>query len=134
MCLASQLCPTLGHPGDCSPPVYSVHGDSPGQNTGVGCHALFQRIFPTQGSNPGLPHCRRILYQRSPWGSWQCCIYVMLHITILVSIPTNGILYFFLSLKGRSRTSRCSGAGWISRRTCEYLLDSVLKDDVLHSS
>ena len=38
---------------DCSPPGSSVHGDSPGKNTGVGCHALFQGIFPTQGSNPG---------------------------------------------------------------------------------
>ena len=47
-------------PIDCSPPGSSVHGDSPGKNTGVGCYALFQKIFPTQGSNPGLPHCRRI--------------------------------------------------------------------------
>ena len=37
--------------------------DSPGQNTGVGSLSLLQGIFPTQGSNPGLPHCRRILYQ-----------------------------------------------------------------------
>ena len=36
--------------------------DSPGRNTGVGCHALLQGIFPTQGSNPGLPHCMWILY------------------------------------------------------------------------
>ena len=36
--------------------------DSPGKNTGEGCHALFQGIFLTQGSNPGLPHCRQILY------------------------------------------------------------------------
>ena len=43
----------------CSQPGSSVHGDSPGKNTGVGCHALLQGIFPTQGSNPGLPHCRR---------------------------------------------------------------------------
>ena len=40
---------------------FSVHGDSPGKNTGVGCYAFLQRIFPTQGLNPGLPHCRRIL-------------------------------------------------------------------------
>ena len=39
--------------------------NSPGQNTGVGCHSLLQGIFPTQGSNPGLPHCRRILHQLS---------------------------------------------------------------------
>ena len=34
--------------------------DSPGKNTGVGCHALLQGIFPIQGSNPDLPHCRQI--------------------------------------------------------------------------
>ena len=39
---------------DSSPPVFSVHGDSPGKNTGVGCHPLLQRIFPIQGSNPLL--------------------------------------------------------------------------------
>ena len=39
---------------DCSPPGPSVHGDSPGKNTGVGCHALIQGIFPTQESNPCL--------------------------------------------------------------------------------
>ena len=36
--------------------------DFPGKSTGVGCHFLLQRIFPTQGSNPGLPHCRQTLY------------------------------------------------------------------------
>ena len=46
-------------------PGSSVHGDSPGKNTGVGCHALLQGIFPTQGSNPGLPHCNQILYHLS---------------------------------------------------------------------
>ena len=39
--------------------------NSPGQNTGVDSCSLLQGIFPTQGSNPGLPHCRRILYQLS---------------------------------------------------------------------
>ena len=39
--------------------------NSPGQNTGVGSHSLLQRIFPTQGSNPGLLHCGQILYQLS---------------------------------------------------------------------
>ena len=42
--------------------------DSPGKNTGVGYHALLQGIFPTQGSNPGIPHCRRILYHLSQSG------------------------------------------------------------------
>ena len=43
--------------------------NSPGQKTGVGSLSLLQRIFPTQGSNPGLPHCRQILYQLSHKGS-----------------------------------------------------------------
>ena len=43
--------------------------NSPGQNTGVGSLSLLQGIFPTQGSNPGLPHRRRILYQLSYQGS-----------------------------------------------------------------
>ena len=43
--------------------------DSPGQNTAVGSCSLLQVIFPIQGSNPGLPHCRQILYQLSYQGS-----------------------------------------------------------------
>ena len=46
--------------------------NSPGQNTGVGSLSLLQGIFPTQGSNPDLPHCRRILYQLSHQGSPVC--------------------------------------------------------------
>ena len=51
-----QLCTTLCDPVDCSPPGSSVHGDSPGNNTGVDCYALLQGIFPTQGSNLHLLH------------------------------------------------------------------------------
>ena len=43
--------------------------NSPGQNIGVGSLSLLQGIFPTQGSNPSLPHCRRVLYQLSHKGS-----------------------------------------------------------------
>ena len=68
LCLA-QSPPTVCDPVDCSPPGSSVHGDSPGKNSWVGCHALLQRIFPTHGSNPGLPHCRQILYHLSHQGS-----------------------------------------------------------------
>ena len=55
----AQSCPTL-----CVPFWNSLN-----QNTGVGSRSLLQGIFPTQGSNPGLPHCRRILYQLSHQGS-----------------------------------------------------------------
>ena len=56
--LVSQLCSTLCDPMNCSTPGSSVHGDSLGKNTGAGCDALFQGIVPTQGSYPGLLHCR----------------------------------------------------------------------------
>ena len=47
-----QLCPTLCDPTDYSSPTRLLYPwDSPGKNTGVGCHALVQGIFPTQGSN-----------------------------------------------------------------------------------
>ena len=57
-----QWCPTL-----CDPMVYTVHGIL--QAAGVGSLSLLQGIFPTQGSNPGLSHCRRILHQLSHKGS-----------------------------------------------------------------
>ena len=43
-----------------------------GKSTGGGCHFLLQGIFPTQGSNPGLPHCRQTLYHLSHQGSPIC--------------------------------------------------------------
>ena len=81
-CLVAQWDP-MCNPLDYSLPGSSVHGDSPGKNTGMDCHALFQGIFPNQGSNPGLPHCRRILYHLSYQGSHRTksvlqgiCIYI----------------------------------------------------------
>ena len=50
--------------------LFAIHGlNSPGQNTRVGSLSLLQGIFPTQGSNPGLPHCRWILYHLGHKGS-----------------------------------------------------------------
>ena len=60
----TQSCPTL-----CNPMDYTNRWNSPDQKTGVGSLSLLQGIFPTQGSNPGLPHCRRVLYQLSHKGS-----------------------------------------------------------------
>ena len=51
-----QSCPTLWDPMDFSLLGSSVHRDSPGKNNGVGCYALLQGIFPTQGSNTRLLH------------------------------------------------------------------------------
>ena len=67
--LVAWLCSTLCDSMDCNPPGSSVHRDSPGQNTEVDCHVLLQGVFPTQGLNPGLPHCRWILYHMNHQGS-----------------------------------------------------------------
>ena len=71
-CLVPQSCLTLCDPMECNPPGFSLHGDSP-ENTRVGCYALLQGIFPTQGLNPGLLHCRWTLYclshERSPYNT-----------------------------------------------------------------
>ena len=68
LCLVAQPCLTLCDPMDCSPTGSSVHGDFSGKNTGMGCHALFQGIFPTPGLNQVLLHCRQMLYSLSHQG------------------------------------------------------------------
>ena len=47
LCLVAQSCLTLCDPMDCSPPSFSVHWDSQGKKTGVGCHALKKCVFST---------------------------------------------------------------------------------------
>ena len=67
-CPLAQSRPALCHPMHGRLPGSSVHGGSPGKNTGVGCHSLLQGIFPTQGSSRGFLHCRWILYRLSHQG------------------------------------------------------------------
>ena len=71
LCLVAQFfaCPVFCDSTDCSPPGSSVHGDSPGKNTGVACHFLLHGTFPIQGLKPGLPHGRQNLYCLSHQGS-----------------------------------------------------------------
>ena len=62
VCLVTQSSLTLCDPTDSSPSGFSVHEDSPGKNAEMGCNFLLQRIFPTQGSNPGQTHCSQVLH------------------------------------------------------------------------
>ena len=55
LCLVAHLCLTLCNPMDYSPPGFSVHGDSPGKNTGVGFHAILQGNLPNPGIEPSSP-------------------------------------------------------------------------------
>ena len=66
---------------DCSLPGSSVHGDSPCKDTGVDCHDLFQGIFPSKVLNPGLPHCRQVLYHLSHQGRSTKHAYILLRQT-----------------------------------------------------
>ena len=122
LCLLTQSCLTLCEPMDCSLPGSSVHRDSLGKNTGVGCHALLQGIFPTQGSNPGLPHCRWILYHLSHQGSpriLEWVAYTRLIKTIIDFFFWSHIMWSFLAqgsnpyplhLKCRVLTSEPAGS------------------------
>ena len=79
-CVNAKLCLTLCDTIDCSPPGSSLHGHSPGENTGVNCHALLQGIFLTQGWNPRLfmspALAGRFSLPPAPPGGWN------IHITI----------------------------------------------------
>ena len=70
---------------------WTIHGpwNSPGQNTGVSSFSLLQGIFPIQGSNPGLPHCRQILYQLSHKGSLRILEWVAYPFSSRSSPPRN---------------------------------------------
>ena len=65
--LVAQSQSTLCNPMDCSSPGFSVHGIL--QAGRVSCYSLLQGIFPTQGLNMSLLHCRQILYHLSHQGS-----------------------------------------------------------------
>ena len=83
--LVAQSCPQSLQPHGLGPTKLLCPWNSPGKNTGVGCHFLLQGIFLTQGSNPGLPCCRQILYHLSHQGNPN---------GILPSHKKNGIMPF----------------------------------------
>ena len=95
-----------------------LHGDSPGKNTGVSCYALLQGIFPTQGSNPGFPHCRRILYRLSHQGN--------LRILEWVAMPSSR---GSSRSRNRTRVSRIAGGfftSWATREAPLLLNTAIL--------
>ena len=68
-CIFSESESCSGMSDSLLPHVLHSPWNSPGQNTGVGSLFFLQGILPSQGSNPGIPHCRQILYQLSHKGS-----------------------------------------------------------------
>ena len=67
--------------------------DFPGKSTGVGCHFLLQGIFPTQGSNLGLPHCRQMLYHLRHQGSASSLKWVQNNPPLLIVKTRSGNKY-----------------------------------------
>ena len=106
---------------DCSPPGYSVLGDSPGKNTGVGCHVLLQGIFLTEGLNPGLLHRRWILYPLSHRGNPRILEWIACPFSRVSSWPRNWATVSCIA--GRFFTS------WATRETqSESVSCSVMSD------
>ena len=103
--------------------------NSLGQNTGVGSLSLFQGIFPTQGSNPGFPHCRQILYQLSHKGSPRILEWVAYSFFSRSSQPRNQTgcllhcrwILYQLSYQG----SLLGGTYFISMYLTEFLLNLI---------
>ena len=78
--------------------------DSPGKNTGVGCHFLLQGIFPTQGSNPSLLHCQADFFFNH-WTTWEALIVCQLCLNKGVFnffwwLPPLFIFYFLATVRG----------------------------------
>ena len=96
--LVTQSCLTFCNPMDWSLLGSSVHLDSPGKNTEVGCHALLQGIFLTQELNLGLLHYRWILYQLSYQGIWKDCGVDSLEWKADLLFIVSFLLFFFFFL------------------------------------
>ena len=105
-----------------------------------GCHFLLQGIFPTQGSNPGLPHCRQILYQLSHQGSPQVHLYMQIFFNTMCTMfriqgwlspgmqnqPWDWTICGFWCLQGvpEPMSPGCPGMTVFKKATKKYLLNS----------
>ena len=91
--------------------------DSPGRNTGMGCHFLPQEIFPTQGSNLGLPYCRQTLYHLSHHGSkkmhTRVCKHTYMYLCQKQQKYINHGISALLYLTVVSPPGICQGSHWI---------------------
>ena len=140
-CSVAKLCPILWDPMNSSTPGFSVlyyipesrsvvsdslrpHGlyslwNSPAQNIGVGILSFLQGIFPTQVSNPGFPHCRRIPYQLSHKGSPRILEWVAYLSSSRSSWPRN--LMGSLAMKADSLPTELSGKPTISQSLLRFM-------------
>ena len=117
--VVAQLCPILCDSMVCA-------WNSPGKNTGVGGHSLLQGIFPTQGSNPGLLHCRQILY----YLSYQRSHYMLKVIKIMLVLLTTLCLHVWgASPSTTTCVSPWVTMGWLNIEDLDTV-DSLRKGDL----
>ena len=116
MCLVAQFCPTLCNSMEYRLPGSSVHRDSPVQNTGVGFRALIQGNVLTQGPNPGLLHCRWILYCLNHQESPQQVV------IIPYNFPSPSLIGYLLRVKEGTFKLQCTN----------YILLSMAKKSPIH--
>ena len=121
---------SLRHPG-LQPSRLLCPWDSVDKNTGVGCHALLQGIFPTQESKPSLPYCRQIVYHLSHRGNPRILKWVVYPFSRGTSWPGNwtrvscivGGVFTIMSYQGSPRILKwvvypfSSGSSWPRNRT-----------------
>ena len=112
--------------------------NSPGQNTELGNLSLLQGIFPTQGLNPGLPHCRRILYQLSHKGSPRIREWVAYPFSSRSSQPRNrtGVCYIAGGFFINGATREAPEPGWCNLTTApdtRLLAESLCADGFWHA-
>ena len=98
-------------------PGSSVHGHSPGKNTGVGCHCLLQGIFLNQGLNPGLPHCRQILYHVSHQMVHTSPNKCLVKVAIKTIKKNNQNTNVIREIKARGEGGDRGGDGWMASPT-----------------
>ena len=91
-------------PHKLEPPGSSVYGNSPGKSTEVGSHALLRGIFPSPGIEPGLLHCRQILYCLSHLGSPYLCSPPIRHWTSFL-LTFESIVFFRIGISLLRMTS-----------------------------
>ena len=110
LCISRSVVSDSLQPHGLQPTRLLCPWDSPGKNTGVGCHSLLQGIFPTQELNWGLLHCRWILYPLSHGGSPRAFLTSQrVPCPTFLSIPTTSACHLSsLLLEQQFRTSRTS--------------------------
>ena len=111
-----------------SPPRLLCPWNFPCKNTGVGSHSFLQGIFPTQGSNPALLHCRQILYHQSHQGSpWilEWVAYPFSRGIFLTKESNWGLLHWRRILNQLSYQGSAKLINWVCMLSCSVILWTV---------